>query len=55
MNLDTYLNEQLKDPEFKIGLEKERKKTELELKFNKMLQKMGHKDLCVEVLEIDEY
>jgi hypothetical protein len=49
------LNEKLKDPEFKKGFEKEGIKTDLELKFNQMLQEMGYNDLYVDILEIDEY
>jgi len=55
IKFDDWLNEQLKNPEFKKGLEKEEIKLKLELQFNEMLQKMGYEDLCVEVLEMNEY
>jgi hypothetical protein len=55
IRFDDWLNEQLKNPEFKKGLEKEEIKLELELKFNEMLREMGYDDLCVEVLDMDEY
>ena len=55
IRFDDWLNEQLKNPEFKKGLEKEEIKLELELKFNEMLREMGREDLFVEVKDMSEY
>jgi hypothetical protein len=55
IRFDDILNEKLKDPEFKKGFERAGLKLELELKFNEMLREMGYDDLCVEVLDMDEY
>ena len=49
------LAKELQDPEFKKGFEREQLKTKLELEFNELLRAKGYDDLCVEVMEMDEY
>jgi len=49
------LDERLKDPNFKKGYERAGLKFELELELNEILRQKGYDDLCVEVLEMDEY
>ena len=55
VDFQEYLDEQLKDPEFKKEFEREKLKTKLELEFNEILRVRGYGDLCVEVMEMDEY
>ena len=55
MDFDDYLNEQLKDPEFRKGYERADKMLKLELQFNEMLREMGIDDMFVEVKDMDEY
>jgi hypothetical protein len=52
---DDYLNEKLKDPEFRKGYERADKMLKLELQFNEMLREMGIDDMFVEVKDMDEY
>ena len=55
VKFDDVLNEQLKDPKFKEGYEREGIKLELELQFNEMLRKMGREDMFVEVKNMSDY
>ena len=50
------LNEKLKTPEFKEGLERADKKLKLELEFNELLRKKGYEDVFfVEVKDMADY
>jgi len=51
---DDLLNEQLKDPEFREGFEKEKNLYRLEVKFNELLQTIGCKGYRVELVEEED-
>ena len=55
VDFQEYLDEQLKDPEFKKGFEIEKEKINLEEIVNGFLQKAGYEKYCVEVMDIDDY
>ena len=55
VDFQAQLEKDLQNPNFKNGFEHEKYKLNLQIKINDLLQKTGHKELCVEVLDISEY
>ena len=56
INFENLVNEKLKDPGFKEGLERADKKLKLELEFNELLRKKGYEDIFfIEVKDMDDY
>ena len=53
MDFQKYLQERLKDPETKLGIEEELNKITLEDIINNILQDTGHSKYRVEVLDFD--
>ena len=55
VDFQEYLQEQLKDPERRKSFELAKEKVNLQLILNDLLQEVGYKNYCVEVMEMDEY
>jgi hypothetical protein len=55
VDFQEYLTEQLKNPDFRDGLELEERKVNLQVLINDVLQKTGNETFRVEVLGMDEY
>jgi len=55
VDFDAYLQEKLKNPEFKKGYKRAGKMLQLENHFNDLLKTMGIKDMFVEVKDMSEY
>ena len=55
VDFQEYLQEQLKDPARRKSFELAKEKANLQLIFNDLLQEVGYKKYCVEIMEIDEY
>jgi hypothetical protein len=55
VDFQEYLQEQLKDPERRKNFELAKEKVNLQLIFNDLLQEVGYKNYCVEVMEMDDY
>jgi len=55
VDFDTYLQEELKDPEFEKGFYRAGEILKLENQLNELLKTMGVKDMFVEVKDMSEY
>jgi len=55
VDFNEYLEKQLKDPERRKSFELAKEKVNLQIIFNDLLQEVGYKNYCVEVMDIDEY
>ena len=55
VNFNDILKENLKSPEFQKQYKKADRKIKLQIQLNELLQTMGINDLCVQIVDIDDY